>query len=151
MVDAVRMPQGTVDSVVSILEHDGSKEQDIKTGSNSANKDDNYEGRRPVFTGYQASQSIDFVLNDIEKFTDLTGKLLETKINSLLGIQFGHSKADSLFRQADLPAYDDALKPANKLCSRATVQLGKRVYMSNTGMTNSNDEQCFTSGEEINT
>ncbi|WP_121356578.1 SIMPL domain-containing protein [Flavisolibacter nicotianae] len=150
MVDAVRMTQGTVDSVVSILEHYGSKENDIKTSSISANKDYNYDGRRPVFTGYQASQSIDFVLNDIEKFTELTGKLLETKINSISGIQFGHSKSDSLFREADLLAYDDALKSANKLCSRANVQLGKLVYMSNTVGTNG-DEETFSSGEQINT
>jgi uncharacterized protein len=151
MVDAVRMTQGTVDSVVSILEHYGSKENDIKTSSISANKDYNYDGRRPVFTGYQASQSIDFVLNDIEKFTDLTGRLLETKINSISGIQFGHSKADSLFREADLLAYDDALKSANKLCSRANVQLGKLVYMSNTVGTNNNDDETFSSGDQINT
>ena len=151
MADAVRLTQGTVDTVVSILEKYGSKENDIKTSSISADKDYNYNGRTPVFTGYRASQSIDFVLNNIEKFTELTGKLLETKINSIAGIQFGHSKADSLFREADLLAYDDALKSANKLCSRANVKIGRLVYMTNSEDAENSNDQGYSSGERINT
>lgn len=131
MVDAVRLTQQTVDSVQLILEKYGNKNQDIKTSSISANKAYQYVGNRDKFVGYQAQQTIDFVLNDISKFTDVTGKLLETKINSISQIQFNHSKSDSLFREADLLAYDDALKSANKLSARANVKLGKLVFMSN--------------------
>lgn len=150
MVDAVRQTQVTVDSVVAILEKYGNNETDIKTSSISANKEYNYDGRKPVFTGFQASQSIDFVLNNIEKFTELTGKLLETKINSISELQFGHSNADSLFREADLLAYDDALKSANKLCTRANAKLGKLVYLTNSEETRDNNER-YSSGESINT
>jgi uncharacterized protein YggE len=97
----------------------------------SANKEYRYNGRNQVLAGYQAQQSIDFVLNDIHKFTELTAQLLGTKISSISQIQFGHSKADSLWREADLLAYDDALKSANKLCNRANVRLGKVIFMSN--------------------
>ena len=151
MADAVRLAQGTVDTVVQILQGFGSLENDIKTSSIAANKEYNYNGRTPVFTGYKAEQSIDFVLNDIQKFNALTGRLLETKINSISDIQFGHSKADSLFREADLLAYDDALKSANKLCSRAGVGLGKVVYLSNTDEGNSSESGRYYSGQEINT
>ena len=132
MVDAVRQTQSTVDSVVQILQQFGRKDLDIKTSSISANKDYRYVGSREVFSGYNAHQSIDFVLNDISQFTALTGKLLETKINSISNIQFWHSKADSLYREADLLAYDDAFKSANKLCDRATIKLGKLIFLSNT-------------------
>lgn len=132
MVDAVRQTQSTVDSVVQILQQFGRKDLDIKTSSISANKDYEYNGSRQVFVGYNAQQTIDFVLNDISQFTALTGKLLETKINSISNIQFWHSKADSLYREADLLAYDDAFKSANKLCERATIRLGKLVLLSNT-------------------
>jgi uncharacterized protein YggE len=132
MADAVRLSQQTVDSVVAILESFSNKKSDIKTSSISANKAYNYDRGREVFVGYQAEQSIDFVLNDITKFTDLTGKLLATKINSISQVQFGHSRADSLLREADLLAYDDAWKSAGKLSERAEVTLGKLLYLANT-------------------
>src|SRR5690606_17912009 len=72
MVDAVRLTQETVDSVVNILGQYGNLEQDLKTSSVSANKEYNYNGRTQVFVGYQAEQSVDFELKDISKFTELT-------------------------------------------------------------------------------
>jgi uncharacterized protein YggE len=152
MVDAVRQTQQTVDSVITILQHFGRKDVDIKTSSISANKEYNYVGNRQVFLGFQAEQSIDFVLNDIQKFTELTGKLLETKINSISQIQFGHSKADSLFREADLLAYDDAVKSATKLCNRANVKLGNLLFVSNTEAQSDyeNENGYRTSGNAIN-
>jgi uncharacterized protein YggE len=133
MVDAVRETQVTTDSVTNILKRYSTEPTDIKTSSISANKDYDYSRNEPRFIGFEASETMNFVLNDISKFTELTGELLATRINSISGIQFGHSNADSLFREADLLAYDDALKSANKLCSRAKVKLGKLLYLSNTG------------------
>jgi len=150
MADAVRMTQTTIDSVVSILEKYASTENDIKTSSISANKAYEYRGNREVFIGYQASQSIDFDLNDIQQFTTLTGRLLETEISSISNIQFGHSKADSLFREADLLAYDDAYKSAQKLCARADVTLGTLLYISNTEHANNQYEGNYY-GSAINT
>lgn len=132
MKDAVRLSQETVDSVVTILSEYGNKQNDIKTSSISANKEYNYDNGRNIFIGYKAEQSIDFVLNDISKFTDLTAKLLATKINSISQVQFGHSKADSILREADLLAYDDAFKSAHKLCDRANIKLGRLLKLTNT-------------------
>ena len=153
MVDAVRQTQQTVDSVVTILQGFGRKNEDIKTSSISANKHYDYVGNREVFAGFKAEQTIDFVLNDIQQFTELTGKLLETKINSISQIQFGHSKADSLYREADLLAYDDAMKSATKLCNRANVKLEKLRFISNTdGPVEGDYESGYrTSGNSINT
>ncbi len=131
MVDAVRLTQTTIDSVVGILNQYSKSENDLKTSSISANKHYEYNGRANVFTGFNAQQSVDFVLNDITQFTQLTAMLLETKINSIRQIQFTHSKADSLFREADLLAYDDAHRSAKKLCERAERSLGKLVFMTN--------------------
>jgi uncharacterized protein len=149
MVDAVGQTQETVDSVLYILEKFGRKDFDIKTSSISANKDYEYVGNINKFVGYKAEQTIDFVLNDISKFTELTGKLLETKINSIAQIQFNHSKADSLFREADLLAYDDALKSANKLTARANIKLGKLLFISND--LNNTENEGYSTGERINT
>ena len=149
MVEAVRLTQQTVDSVINILEQFGRKDLDIKTSSISANKAYEYIRNQNQFVGYQAQQTIDFVLNDIGKFTTLTGKLLETKLNSISQIQFNHSKADSLFREADLLAYDDALKSANKLCTRANASLGKLIFISNTNT--SEDFDGYSTGNRIDT
>ena len=151
MADAVRETQQTVDSVVAILQGFGRQPTDIKTSSISANKAYDYVGNRQVFQGFKAEQTVDFLLNDIGRFTLLTGKLLETKINSIAQIQFGHSRADSLFREADLLAYDDALKSANKLCHRAGLNLGSLQYLSNTVEDHSSDADVYSSGNRINT
>jgi uncharacterized protein len=131
MADAVRKTQLTVDSLVMILKTYSTNPTDIKTSNISANKAYTYVGNKSVFTGYEAMETIDFVLNDISKFTDLTARILETKIQSISGIEFGHTRADSILREADLLAYDDALKSVIKLSSRANVNLGKLLYAGN--------------------
>lgn len=150
MADAVKLTQSTVDSVLSILSS-FRKNDDIKTGSISANKEYNYNRINPVYTGYSAQQPIDFVLTDINGFTLLTGKLLETRINSVGQIQFGHSKADSLFREADLLAYDDAYKSVMKLSDRVEVKLGDVVFITNTELWANDSPARYSSGGGINT
>jgi uncharacterized protein YggE len=103
-----------------------------------------------VFLGYKAEQSIDFVLRDISRFTDLTARLLATKINGISEVQFGHSKADSLLREADLLAYDDAQKSAQKLSERANVKLGKLMYLTNSGESETG-EYMYSNMGNINT
>ena len=128
MADAVRLSQETADSVVAILKQ-FARQNDIKTSNISANKEYNYINGRNVFIGYKAEQSIDFVLRDINRFTDLTAKLLATKINGISQVEFGHSKADSLLREADLLAYDDAQKsdPNNRISGqRLRLRLFRR-------------------------
>ncbi|MGE8427664.1 MAG: SIMPL domain-containing protein [Sphingobacterium sp.] len=144
MVDAVRETQATVDTVIALLQKYGNKKEDIKTSSVSANKDYQYIGNTNKFIGYQAQQTIDFVLHDLSKFTELTGKLLETKISGIGSISFDHSKADSILREADLIAYDDALKSAKKLASRADVEIGKLLFLSNNGSASNQSTQYRT-------
>ncbi|WP_367330973.1 SIMPL domain-containing protein [Sphingobacterium multivorum] len=150
MVDAVRETQATVDTVIALLQKYGNKKEDIKTSSVSANKDYQYIGNTNKFIGYQAQQTIDFVLHDLSKFTELTGKLLETRISGIGSISFDHSKADSILREADLIAYDDALKSAKKLASRADVEIGKLLFLSNDGSA-SNQSTQFRTGMALET
>ena len=149
MADAVRLSQQTADTVVAILTQFAGQ-NDIKTSNISANKEYDYNRGRNVFLGYKAEQSIDFVLRDISRFTDLTAKLLTTKINAIARVEFGHSKSDSLLREADLLAYDDAQKSAHKLCERANVKLGNLVYLTNTGEAEA-DESMYSNMGNINT
>ncbi|WP_153848536.1 SIMPL domain-containing protein [Sphingobacterium paramultivorum] len=150
MVDAVRETQATVDTVIALLQKYGHQKEDIKTSSVSANKDYQYIGNTNKFIGYQAQQTIDFVLHDLSKFTELMGKLLETKISGIGSISFDHSKADSILREADLIAYDDALKSAKKLASRADVKIGKLLFLSNDGSA-SNESTQYRTGMALET
>ncbi|WP_336836162.1 SIMPL domain-containing protein [Sphingobacterium siyangense] len=150
MVDAVRETQATVDTVIALLQKYGHQKEDIKTSSVSANKDYQYIGNTNKFIGYQAQKTIDFVLHDLSKFTELTGKLLETKISGIGSISFDHSKADSILREADLIAYDDALKSAKKLASRADVKIGKLLFLSNDGSA-SNESTQYRTGMALET
>ncbi|MGF7027171.1 SIMPL domain-containing protein [Sphingobacterium sp. HSC-15S19] len=150
MVDAVRETQATVDTVIALLQKYGHQKEDIKTSSVSANKDYQYIGNTNKFIGYQAQQTIDFVLHDLSKFTELTGKLLETKLSGIGSISFDHSRADSILREADLIAYDDALKSAKKLASRADVKIGKLLFLSNDGSA-SNESTQYRTGMALET
>ncbi|MGV3586393.1 MAG: SIMPL domain-containing protein [Adhaeribacter sp.] len=152
MASAVKTTQQTINSVLAILAPYSQSENDIKTSSISANKEYEYSSRKPIFVGYKAEQSLNFVLNDIGKFTELTGKLLGTKISSISRIQFGHSQADSLFREADLLAHDDALKSAQKLCKRANVGLGKLLFLTNVQDGNLyNESAAYEVAQEVST
>lgn len=151
MADAVAETQHTVDSVVSILKGFSMRRTDVKTSSVSADKDYTYTNNRQVFVGFNASQSIEFTLNDIAQFTNLTGKLLATRISSISSIQFAHSKTDSLLREADLLAYDDAFQSATKLAARAKVTVGKVVYLSNDASSAAGDVQLSIQGNQMNT
>ncbi len=146
MADAVRLSQQTADSVVAILKQ-FAQPDDIKTSYISADKEFGYVRQRNVFLGYKAEQSVDFVLRDLNRFTDLTARLLTTRIEGISEVQFGHSKADSILREADLMAYDDAHKSANKLCERAGVKLGSLVYLTNTGEVESGVEEYSNRGD----
>jgi len=150
MVDAVRKTQNTVDSVLIILSAYTNQKEDIKSSNISANKEYKWNGNKNTFVGFKAQQTIDFALNDLTKFTALTGKLLETKINSISQIQFGHTQADSLFREADLLAYDDALKSAHKLSDRSNVSLGSLLFISNDGAATTKSGN-YSSYERIDT
>lgn len=149
MVGAVSKTQKTVDSVLLILEKFSRKDFDIKTSSISANKDYDYVNNSQKFIGYQAQQSIDFTLNNISRFTEVTSKLLETGISGISNIQFGHSQADSLLREADLLAYDDALKSADKLTTRAGVKLGKALFISNDNQNSIDEDNNFKNAEKV--
>jgi uncharacterized protein YggE len=117
---------------------------DIKTSSISANKDYDYERDRSVFKGYQASQAVDITLKDISRFEKFTEEILATRISRIENLTFSNSKADSIMREVDLLAIDDARTSAGKICERTGVKLGKILDISNYGPPDE-DEQEWSS------
>lgn len=67
-------------------------------------------------------------ITQLEKFTE---ELLATKISRIDNVRYNHTRADSIMREVNLAALEDARKTAEKMCSKMNVTLGPIVYLSN--------------------
>jgi uncharacterized protein YggE len=130
---AVTETQATMDEVLKVAKKYVKESFDIKTSSISSNKDYEYSRDKRVFKGYQASQSVDITLKDISRFEKFTEEMLATRISQIENLTFSHSKKDSILREVDLLAIDDAHHSALKICERTQVKLGKILKISNYG------------------
>lgn len=140
MRDAVKETQHTMDEVLVAARKYVKESFDIKTSSISANKDYDYDNRgRSIFKGYQASQAIDITIKDISRFEKFTEEILATRISRIENLTFSNSKEDSILREVDLLAIDDAFNTAKKICERTHVKLGPILHISNYGPTGDED------------
>lgn len=136
MRDAVKETQVTIDEVLLVARKYVKDALDIKTSSISANKDYDYDNRgKSIFKGYQASQAIDITLKDISRFEKFTEEILATRVSRIENLTFSNSQADSILREVDLLAIDDANNSARKICERTHVKLGPILHISNYGPT----------------
>ena len=65
-------------------------------------------------------------------------------------LEYSDRLLDELTRRHELLAYDDALKSANKLTTRANIKLGKLLFISNDN-SNGDEPEGYSSGGRINT
>ncbi len=133
MRDAVRETQNTIDEVLKVARKYAKDSYDIKTSNISANKDYEYVGQKSVFRGYQASQAMDITLKDISRFEKFTEEILATRVSQIENLTFSNSQVDSILREVDMLAIDDARNSAEKICGRTHVKLGKILRISNYG------------------
>lgn len=57
--------------------------------------------------------------------------MLATKISKIENIRYNHTKADSILREVNLMALDDARMTAEKMCGKMKASLAEIVYLSN--------------------
>jgi uncharacterized protein YggE len=89
---------------------------DLKTTRLAVNPDYEWvEGKRK-FRGYNATQSLEITLRDVSKVDSLLGDLLKSRISTLGNLEFFHSKADTLRREALLYATRNARDNATRIC-----------------------------------
>jgi uncharacterized protein YggE len=92
---------------------------DLRTTRISINPEYEWvEGKRK-FRGYVASQSLEITLRDVSRLDSLLEHLNKASFTTLGNIAFGHSKADSLQREARALAIRDAAVNAASLCAAA--------------------------------
>ena len=89
---------------------------DLKTTRLSINPEFEWvEGKRK-FRGYAASQTVEITVRDLPKIDSLLGDLIRSKFTNLGNLEFLHSKADTLHREALLLATRNARDNATRIC-----------------------------------
>jgi uncharacterized protein YggE len=131
MKDAVAETEAAVSEMIAVCRKYVSDSSDVKVSNISTNKSYDYSSGHERFNGYQAVQVLDITLKDITRLEKFTEELLATKISRIDNVRYNHTKADSILREVNLMALEDARKTAEKMCSKMNVQLGDIIYLSN--------------------
>jgi uncharacterized protein len=131
MKDAVAQTQADVNEILAVCRKYITDPADIKVSTISTNKAYDYRNGREVFNGFEAAQILEVSLKNISAIEKFTEELLATRISRIDNIRYNHTKADSIMREVNLMALEDARKTADKMCSKMQVELGKLSYLSN--------------------
>lgn len=97
----------------------GIAEKDILTSSVNMNKSYTYERSSRVFQGYQGSTRISIKIRDLDQLDEIYSALLENANLELSGLNYTHSKMDSLRNEA----HANALKNAGMTADRLLAEL----------------------------
>jgi uncharacterized protein YggE len=122
--DAVAEVQTVVDQVLAVSKRYAPRPDDVRVSSTSSNKEFDYVKGKEVFTGFNSSQSVTVRINDLKLLSPYLEELLATRISRIKDLSYGHSRADSLRREADMLALADAAKTADKMCAALHVRRG---------------------------
>ena len=122
--DAVTEVQGVVDQVLVLSKRYAPGPNDVRVSSTSSNKEFGYVRGKEVFTGFNSSQSVTVHVSDLRRLSPYLEELLATRISRIKDLSYGHSRADSLRREADVLALGDAVKTADKMCAALHVRRG---------------------------
>ena len=131
MKDAVSETQAAVNEIIAVCRKYIVHPADLKVSSISTNKAYEYRSGKEQFVGYEALQVLDVTLKDISKIERFTEELLATKISRIENVRYNHTKADSLLREVNLMALEDARRTAEKMCGKMNASLGNLLYLSN--------------------
>jgi uncharacterized protein YggE len=122
--DAVAQVQQVIDQVLVLSKRYAPGPNDVRVSSTSSNKQFEYVHEKEIFSGFNSTQSITVRINDLRQLSPYLEQLLATPISSIKDLNYGHSKADSLRREADVLALQDAAKTADKMCAALHVRRG---------------------------
>lgn len=122
--DAVAEVQRVVDQVLALSKRYAPGPNDVRVSSTSSNKEFDYVRDKQVFMGFNSTQSVTVRVNDLRRLSPYLEELLATRISGIKDLSYGHSRADSLRREADVLALADAVKTADKMCAALHVRRG---------------------------
>ncbi|MDO7846046.1 SIMPL domain-containing protein [Hymenobacter sp. M29] len=122
--DAVAEVQAVVDQVLAVSRRYAPGPNEVRVSSTSSNKEFDYVRGKEVFLGFNSSQSVTVRVNDLRRLSPFLEELLATRISRIKDLGYGHSRADSLHREAAALALTDAIKTADKMCAALHVRRG---------------------------
>ncbi|UOQ54107.1 SIMPL domain-containing protein [Hymenobacter cellulosivorans] len=122
--DAVAEVQGVVDQVLTLSKRYAPGPNDVRVSSTSSNKEFTYARGKEVFVGFNSTQSVTVRITDLKQLSPYLEELLATRISRIKNLSYGHTRADSLRREADVLALRDAVKTADKMCAALNVKRG---------------------------
>ena len=128
--DAVAEVQRVVDQVLAVSKRYAPGPNDVRVSSTSSNKEFTYVKDKEVFAGFNSTQSVTVRLNDLRRLSPFMEELLATPVSRIKDLNYGHSRADSLRREADVLALHDAVKTADKMCAALHVRRGAVLEVS---------------------
>jgi uncharacterized protein YggE len=137
--DAVAEVETVIDQVLALSKRYAPGTNDVRVSSTSSNKEFTYVKGKEVFTGFNSSQSVTVRLNDLRRLAPYLEELLATRISRIKDLEYGHSRADSLRREADALALVDAAKTADKMCAALHVKRGAVLEASDAFSPESSD------------
>ncbi|GAA4371370.1 hypothetical protein GCM10023185_46790 [Hymenobacter saemangeumensis] len=122
--DAVAEVQQVVDEVLPLARRYAPGPNNVRISSTSSNKEFDYVRGKQVFTGFNSTQSVTIKLDNLNQLSPFLEELLATRISRIKDLSYGHSRADSLRREANVLALVDASKTADKMCAALGVRRG---------------------------
>ncbi len=110
--------------VVNAVKASGVKEEDIKTTNLNINPSYDYTSGQQTIRGYEASESIEVKIRNLDKVGDIVAAATAQGVNQAGGVMFDIDKPDVLQEEAQAKAIANARAKAKKLAQDLGVTLG---------------------------
>lgn len=110
--------------VVQAVKEAGVAEKDIKTTNLNVNPAYDYNGGQQSIRGYEASESIEVKIRNLDKIGEIVAKATAQGVNQAGGVVFDVDDPDGLRQEAQAQAIADARSKAQKLARDLGVALG---------------------------
>ncbi len=136
--DALRANSQAMQAVFDQMEALGIPEENIQTSNLSINPqyapyDQNNPQRRQTIIGYQVSNNVSVLFEDLDGFGEGLDAIVSSGANQLYGISFSISETDEMETAARTSAVENARAKAETLAAAAGVTLGDVLSISEGG------------------
>ena len=132
---ALRQNAAQMAKVVAALRAAGIAERDVQTAGVNLNPQYRYaENQPPAITGYQASNTVNVVVRDLERLGRILDALVETGANQVNGPSFDVDRKDEGFDEARRDALAKAQQRARMYAQSLGLQVRRIVSIDETGM-----------------
>ncbi len=127
--EALGQEKTTTAAIISALKGSGIKEEDIKTSWFNIwpQTSDLWEGnvRRQQITGYSVSNNIEVKVREINRVSEILGKVIGAGANNVSGVSFGADDPKEQEAEAREKAIADAREKAQKMAEASGRKLGR--------------------------